>query len=160
MVNLARRGREEILGSLSVRRTFYAGLLVLAGVEWITLAIGIPLVTDRIALVATAVSWTAITLSRVEIHRLQPFAVELTVSCAGTLTASYAWTTISGTGMHYWTHAHPVGTFLSAWWAVAFLPAVLLFSAELVRAFRCWISGWLYLRRTTPEERILEKERR
>ena len=44
--------------------------------------------------------------------------------------------------------------------AVAFLPAVLLFCAELVRAFRCWVSGWLYLRRTTPEERILENERR
>jgi hypothetical protein len=143
-------------GWLADRRIYYGVLLVIALPEWITLAAGVPLVSESWLLGAVAISWTVVALWRVPTPRLQGYAVEILGSLAVILFGSMALTAFAGIGVHYWTHAHPLGTFLTAWWRVSFYPAVILFLAEVIHVGVSWIREWRYLSETTPEERVLE----
>jgi len=140
-----------------MRVVFLAGILVLALLEWISrISVYSVFPSGEVAIIAAYV-WIGIVLLPGDFPRLQPYAVELIGLAFAALMALVFYVSHFEVGPHYLITAHPVGTALGAVWTVTALPAVVLTLFTLLQEGGEWLAEWRRLRKTTPEERILDE---
>jgi hypothetical protein len=134
------------------RAVLHAGLAAVALTEWASIhGLGLFRSSGQAALVG--VVWALVVLALGESRTHQPHAVELLSVAVVAVVGSLVVGQLSGAGSYYLYHTHPVGSLLASVWTVAF-PAGLGYAGAVGSE---WFGEWARLRRTTPEERVLQE---
>lgn len=141
--------RAALLGGLGALAT--VNYLDLVGV--LSLGLSTRLVAD--AAVLWVIGWT---LLGADLEDLKGHVRALAVPTAGTalvlVAAAMAWPEVGG---HYLIYATPPGQVALAVGPVVANPLIVLLVVWAGYGVLSWVQEWRYLRRTTPEERVLDK---